>query len=79
MEATLIKIVRYANRKLYCVEMSKTMYLDDIREMIKKGIPVEVTEHNTGMDITAKTLAKAAAYSKERYSVQDLTKALKNL
>jgi polyhydroxyalkanoate synthesis repressor PhaR len=51
-------IKRYGNRKLYDVEASAYVSLDDIAGLIRKGDTVEVLDNVTGDDITAQTLTQ---------------------
>lgn len=51
-------IKRYGNRKLYDVEASAYVSLDDIAGLIRKGETVEVLDNVTGDDITAQTLTQ---------------------
>jgi len=51
-------IKRYGNRKLYDVEASAYVSLDDIAAIIRKGDTVEVLDNVTGDDITAQTLTQ---------------------
>ena len=51
-------IKRYGNRKLYDVEASAYVSLDDIAALIRRGETVEVVDNVTGEDITAQTLTQ---------------------
>jgi polyhydroxyalkanoate synthesis repressor PhaR len=51
-------VKRYANRKLYDTTTSRYVALDDIAEMVRGGEEVEVTDNETGADLTAVTLAQ---------------------
>lgn len=51
-------IKRYGNRKLYDVEASAYVSLDDIAALIRKGETVEVVDNVTSEDITAQTLTQ---------------------
>lgn len=51
-------IKRYANRRLYDAETSKTITLDDVAELIKNGDEVRVVDNITGEDITARVLGQ---------------------
>lgn len=51
-------IKRYANRKLYDVENSQYLTLQEVGNLIQAGNEVLVTEHKTNKDITHVTLAK---------------------
>jgi polyhydroxyalkanoate synthesis repressor PhaR len=51
-------VKRYANRKLYDTATSRYVALDDIAAMVRGGEEVEVTDNETGADLTAVTLAQ---------------------
>jgi polyhydroxyalkanoate synthesis repressor PhaR len=51
-------IKRYGNRKLYDVEASAYVSLDDIAALIRKGETVAVLDNVSGEDITAQTLTQ---------------------
>jgi len=51
-------IKRYGNRKLYDVEASEYVSLDQIAAIIRRGETVEVVDNVTGDDITAQTLTQ---------------------
>lgn len=51
-------IKRYGNRKLYDVEASAYVSLEDIAALIRGGETVEVLDNVTGEDITAQTLTQ---------------------
>jgi polyhydroxyalkanoate synthesis repressor PhaR len=51
-------VKRYANRKLYDTTTSRYVALDDIAAMVRGGEEVEVTDNETGADLTAVTLAQ---------------------
>jgi polyhydroxyalkanoate synthesis repressor PhaR len=54
-----IKLIkRYANRRLYDAETSKTITLDDVAELIKSGGEVRVIDNITGEDITSRVLGQ---------------------
>lgn len=55
-EIKLIK--RYANRRLYDAETSKTITLEDVADFIKTGNEVRVVDNITGEDITARVLGQ---------------------
>ena len=56
--AQIKEIKRYANRRLYDAETSKTITLEDVAECIKKGYEVRVVDNLTGEDITARVLGQ---------------------
>lgn len=49
---------RYANRRLYDPETSKTITLEDVAEMIIKGEEIRVIDNMSGSDITPKILGQ---------------------
>jgi polyhydroxyalkanoate synthesis repressor PhaR len=49
-------IRRYANRKLYDVEKSCYIKLDEIGELVRSGVDIRVEDKATGQDVTARTL-----------------------
>lgn len=51
-------IKRYGNRKLYDVEASNYVSLDDVATLIRAGETVQVVDNVTGEDITAQTLTQ---------------------
>jgi len=51
-------VKRYSNRKLYDTTTSRYVALDDIAAMVRTGEEVEVTDNETGADLTAVTLAQ---------------------
>jgi polyhydroxyalkanoate synthesis repressor PhaR len=51
-------IKRYGNRKLYDVEASAYVSLEEIAVLIREGETVEVMDNVTGEDITAQTLTQ---------------------
>lgn len=50
-------IKRYSNRKLYDTIESKYVTLNDISEMVRKGIDVKIVDNQTNKDITSAVLA----------------------
>ncbi|MFZ5980445.1 MAG: polyhydroxyalkanoate synthesis regulator DNA-binding domain-containing protein [Candidatus Zixiibacteriota bacterium] len=59
-------IKRYRNRRLYDAESSRTITLEDLSEMIKKGYEVKVVDSVTDEDITLSVMG--------RILVMDLTR-----
>lgn len=51
-------VKRYANRKLYDTTSSRYVALDDVATFVRRGDEVEVTDNETGEDLTAVTLAQ---------------------
>lgn len=59
MNAKLVKSVkRYPNRKLYDLDESRYITLDEIAEFLREGGELTVMDSKTGEDITAVTLAQ---------------------
>lgn len=56
--AGIKKIKRYANRRLYDAETSKTITLEDVAEAIKNGQEVQVVDNISGEDITSRILGQ---------------------
>ncbi len=50
-------IKRYSNRKLYDTIESKYVTLNDISDMVRKGIDVRIIDNQTNKDITSAVLA----------------------
>ena len=55
-EAKIIK--RYTNRKLYDTVESRYVTLDEIAEMVKQGVDVQIIDNRTKEDLTSVTLAQ---------------------
>jgi polyhydroxyalkanoate synthesis repressor PhaR len=51
-------IKRYENRKLYDSEAGRTVSLNGIAKLIRKGHEVQVIDNTSGDDITAQTLTQ---------------------
>jgi len=51
-------IKRYANRRLYDTETSRTITLDDVAECVRLGRDVQVVDNLTGDDITSQVLGQ---------------------
>lgn len=61
-------VKRYSNRKLYDTTTSRYVALDDIAAMVRRGEEVEVTDNETGSDLTAVTLAQIILEDERRRS-----------
>ncbi|MBT8355485.1 MAG: transcriptional regulator [Desulfofustis sp.] len=57
MENTII-IKKYPNRRLYNTQVSAYITINDVAELIKSGLRVEVREVNTDEDVTALVLTQ---------------------
>ncbi|HMU83307.1 MAG TPA: polyhydroxyalkanoate synthesis regulator DNA-binding domain-containing protein [Leptospiraceae bacterium] len=53
-----ILLKRYANRRLYDAETSRTLTLEDVAARIRSGHEIKVVENATGEDITAYILGQ---------------------
>src|ERR671919_2272239 len=51
-------IKRYTNRKLYDTVESRYVTLDEIAEMVKKGVEVRIIDNKSKEDLTSVTLAQ---------------------
>ena len=51
-------IKRYTNRKLYDTVESRYVTLDEIAEMVKQGVEVQIVDNRTKEDLTSVTLAQ---------------------
>ena len=51
-------IKRYSNRKLYDVDASAYVTLEDIAEMVRRGDEIKVVDYANGADLTALTLTQ---------------------
>ncbi|MBN2384724.1 phasin family protein [bacterium] len=51
-------IKKYANRKLYDVESSRYVTLEELGKMVEQGLDVRIIDNETGEDISGKTLAQ---------------------
>ncbi|MBF0302917.1 MAG: transcriptional regulator [Desulfamplus sp.] len=56
--ANKIVIKKYPNRRLYNTDQSTYITLEDVGALIKKGFRVEVTDVNTGDDVTSVVLTQ---------------------
>jgi len=53
-----ILLKRYANRRLYDAETSRTLTLEDVADRIRRGHDIRVIENSSGEDITAYILGQ---------------------
>ncbi len=51
-------IKRYANRKLYDTETKQYITLDEIADLVRAGVDLQVIDNTTGDDLTALTLSQ---------------------
>jgi len=61
-------VKRYANRKLYDTTTSRYVALDDIAALVRNGEDVEVTDNETGADLTSVTFAQIILEEERRKS-----------
>lgn len=54
-------IKKYANRRLYDTGSSQSITLQDVRDLIGAGYPVQVVEAKTGKDVTRSVLLQIVA------------------
>lgn len=59
-------IKRYPNRKLYDTEAKQYVTLEQIAELIRAGHDVQVTDHETGEDLTTLTLSQVILDQEKR-------------
>ena len=71
-------IKRYSNRKLYDTIESKYVTLNDISEMIRKGVDVKIIDNQTNKDITSAVLAHVL-FNEEKSRSSLSIKTLKDL
>jgi len=64
-------IKRYANRKLYDMDLSRYVTVDEVAEQIKNGYSVKIIDNKSGTDITSNTLSQIVleAEKKTRHKV----------
>ncbi|MBV6493172.1 MAG: hypothetical protein LDLANPLL_01187 [Turneriella sp.] len=55
---TMKIIKRYANRRLYDPETSRTITLDEVAQYIREGTDIKVIDNTNGEDITRKVLGQ---------------------
>ena len=58
IQPELLEIRRYPNRRLYDMTRSKTVTLDELHGLVRKGYQIKVTETATGVDITPRVLTQ---------------------
>lgn len=56
-----VALKKYANRRIYDTEKSAYVTLDDVRELIRSGREVSVTDASSGDDVTAAVLLQILA------------------
>lgn len=61
-------IKRYPNRKLYNMEGKRYVTLEDVTEMIRDGMDVQVIDHETGDDLTTLTLTQIILEQEKKQS-----------
>jgi polyhydroxyalkanoate synthesis repressor PhaR len=63
MTASTRIIKRYKNRRLYDSEEKKTIKLEDLAELVKKGVDFKVVDSETEKDVTLSVLTKVLSDS----------------
>jgi len=71
----MLELTKYENRKLYSKTDSKYLTLGTLRDKIRAGVVVKVTEHKTGADVTANVLK--SVLTTMDISVNNLQKIIK--
>lgn len=56
-------IKRYKNRRLYDTEEKKTIKLEDLAELVKKGVDFKIIDSQTEKDVTLSVLTKVLSES----------------
>ena len=73
-------IKKYSNRRLYDMETSKNITLEELGELVSKGVEIQVIDNDTGSDITNLTLAQVIVElekgKKKQEQVAELLKEL---
>ena len=59
-------IKRYANRKLYDTERSRYITLQDVAELVRDGVDIQIVDNDNDEDITGLTLAQILLDSEKR-------------
>lgn len=54
----VLEIRRYSNRRFYDPSQSKHVTLEEIRDLVRSGRDIRVTDASTGEDITSRTLTQ---------------------
>lgn len=60
-------IKRYSNRRLYDPQANRTITLDELAELIRKGRKIRVVESQSGRDVTARVLAQTLITDMKRW------------
>ena len=64
-------IKKYSNRRLYDMETSRNITLEELGEMVSNGIDIQVIDNETGEDITNLTLAQIIVEIEKRKKKQE--------
>lgn len=72
-------IKRYPNRKLYDTEAKRYVTLDDVAAMIRAGRDVQVSDHESGEDVTTLTLTQIILEQEKKSSGYLSSSVLVNL
>lgn len=54
----MIHVKQYRNKKLYLVSIGRYTDLNELKTMVQSGETIEVTDHDTGADLTAHILSQ---------------------
>jgi polyhydroxyalkanoate synthesis repressor PhaR len=60
-------IKRYSNRRLYDPQANRSITLDDLAELVKRGSKIKVVESKSGKDVTARVLGQALITDMKRW------------
>lgn len=72
-QESLKLIKRYANRKLYDTEESRYVTLDEIAEMVKNGVELQIVDNRSKEDLTSVTLAQIIFEEEKRQGQMPLS------
>jgi polyhydroxyalkanoate synthesis regulator protein len=61
----MIRLVKYTNKKMYNAQTSKYMNLAEIKDAIKGGERVQISDYETGEDITPQILSQILVQTKK--------------
>lgn len=69
-------IKRYANRRLYDTETSRTITQSDLSNLVKEGVGLKIVDAKTGKDITEPVLGRLFLYEASQWKNQTDSKEL---
>lgn len=70
------KYKKYSNRKIYCLEQSKYVSLDELYLNVSQGAEVKVIQHGSEKDVTNATL-KEALFKCKQFDYNSLVDIIK--